>query len=128
MLPRRDLAQQWRLDFAARHRDRAAGMEVAAARRMYRAWHVALQRRFGVADGRIGHRDRGQQRLGVGMAGLGEDGGLVGDLDNAAEIHHGDAMPDVLDHAEVVRGGVNGRRNRRLKADKARFVSAANRV
>ena len=28
---------------------------------------------------------------------------LAGDLDDAAEIHHGDAMADVLDHAEVVR-------------------------
>ena len=29
--------------------------------------------------------------------------GLVGDLDDAAEIHHRDAMADMLDHGEIVR-------------------------
>src|SRR4051812_17424809 len=37
------------------------------------------------------------------MAGICEQFGLVGDLDNAAEIHHRDAVADVGDDGEIVR-------------------------
>jgi len=81
----RDLAQQRRLDLAARHRIRAAGVEVATARRMHRAWHIALKRRRRVSDFRIGTGNRGEQRLGIGMTGPGEDNSFVGGLDDAPE-------------------------------------------
>ena len=37
------------------------------------------------------------------MPGIAEQLVLVGDLDDAAEIHHGDAVADMGDHREVVR-------------------------
>ena len=42
------------------------------------------------------------ERLGVGMQRHLEQALLVGHLDDAAEIHDGDAVADVLDHGEVV--------------------------
>ena len=56
-----------------------------------------------MAAARIGRRGRREQRLGVGMQRRPEQRALVGELDDAAEIHHGDAMADVLDHAEIMR-------------------------
>ena len=52
---------------------------------------------------RVGDRHRRQQRLRVGVQRVGEEFGLVGDLDDAPEIHHRDAVADVLDDREVVR-------------------------
>jgi len=80
----------------------AAGVEAAARGRVDRARHVALQddalaRRLGV-----GNRDRRQERLGVGVLRAGEEGALVGELDDLAEIHDRDAVADVLDHRKVV--------------------------
>jgi len=37
------------------------------------------------------------------MTGPGEDNSFVGGLDDAPEIHHRDAVADMLDHREVVR-------------------------
>ena len=58
--------------------------------------------RFSRLTLRIGHRHRQQQRLGVGMQRLREQRALVGVFDDAAEIHHRDAVADVLDHREIV--------------------------
>ena len=52
---------------------------------------------------RVRHRHREQQRLGVRMQRRGEQRLLVGVFDDAAEIHHRDAVADVLDHREIVR-------------------------
>ena len=51
----------------------------------------------------LGHGDRRQQRLRVRMARLREQRALVGELDDPAEVHHGDPRRDELDDREIVR-------------------------
>src|SRR5262245_31938281 len=87
---------------AARLRVRAAGTKAAARGRRERARHVALQHHAPLARRRIGHRDRGKQRLGVGMARLREQVLLGRLLDDLAEVHDCDARRDVLDHGKVM--------------------------
>ena len=41
---------------------------------------------------RLDRRHRGKQRLGIGMAGVEEDGVIVRDLNHLAEIHHADPL------------------------------------
>ena len=50
----------------------------------------------------VGDRDRRQQRLGVGVQRAGVELDARGDLDDAAEIHHGDAVADVAHHGKIV--------------------------
>ena len=54
-----------------------------------------------LGDG-VGDRDRGEERLGVGVERVGEEVFGGGDLHQAAEVHHADAVGDVLHHQEVV--------------------------
>ena len=56
-----------------------------------------------IAGSGIGHRYRRQQRFGVRMLRMGEQRAARRELDDAAEIHHRDAVADVLDDREVVR-------------------------
>ena len=51
---------------------------------------------------RVRHRDDADQRLGVGVLGVGHD--LLGltDLDDAPEVHHGDAVADHPRQREIV--------------------------
>ena len=56
VMPRRNFAQQRRLDLAARHGIGAAGVEVAARRGIDRTRHVALQDALLALDGGVGHR------------------------------------------------------------------------
>ena len=84
--------------------DRAARMEPAPARYGERARRVAGE--DDLAAGRlqlgIGHGDRRQQGDGVGVQRLPVQ--VVGgaELDEAAEVHHADAVGDVADDGEVV--------------------------
>ena len=48
-------------------------------------------------------RDRRQQRLGIGMRRRAEQAVGIRDLDDAAEIHHRDAVRNVPDHRKIVR-------------------------
>ena len=103
-MPRRHLAQCGGFGAAARMRIGAAGVEMTARRRVDRARHVALEDdALALARARLRDRHGRQQRLGVGMQRHLEQALLVGHLDDAAEIHDGDAMRDVLDHGEIVR-------------------------
>ena len=100
--------ERWRLDAADLRRVPAAGMEPASARRVDRAWHLALEddalaARSLVPLVRFDHRDRRQQSLGVGMDRTRVEVVDGGDLDDDAEVHHGDAVGDVADDPEVVR-------------------------
>ena len=98
-----DLDQGRRRHLAVGHRIGAAGMEMAAGRRLGRARHVALHDPLAhAAPLGIGRGGGRQQRLGVGMQGLGEQGALGRELDDATEIHHRDAMADMAHHGEVV--------------------------
>ena len=90
-------------DAAALDHKGTAGMEAAARGRIERARHLALQDHAGALGLRLGHGDRRQQRAAIGMTGRGEQRLGVRGLDDGAEIHHRDAVGDVLDHREVVR-------------------------
>jgi hypothetical protein len=52
---------------------------------------------------RIGDRDADSNRHGIGVARAGDHRFDVTVLDDATEVHHGDAMRDLADHGEVVR-------------------------
>ena len=78
-------------------------MEDAAAWRRSRRWNVAaeddaLALRIGIGD-----RHRREQRLGVRHQRLGVERRAGRRLHDAAEIHHGDAVGDMLDDRKVVR-------------------------
>src|SRR5580692_11194267 len=83
--------------------DWAAWMKMTAGRWIDRAWHVAGHAMFGPRQRRIGQWDGGEQRFGVRVQRVGEQRGLVSVFDDPSEIHHGDAVTDMLDHREVMR-------------------------
>ena len=62
-MPRRNFAQQRRFDLAAGHGIGAAGVEMAARRRIHRTRHIALQHEFLALDGGVRHRYGREQRL-----------------------------------------------------------------
>ena len=66
-------------------------------RRRCPAQVIEVQRPF-----QVGVRHRRQQRAGVGVPGLFEQGLAGGDLDDAAAAHHRDPGGDVIDHCQVV--------------------------
>src|SRR6516164_1231586 len=84
-------------------RDRAPCVKVTSRGRADRARHLPLQSGALALHSRIWDRDRRQQRLGVGMFWRGIKGAGWCRLDDAAEIHHGDATADMLDDGQVVR-------------------------
>src|SRR5665647_2994970 len=85
-------------------RPRAARVEDAALGRVRRARHVALEDDAppGALGGGIGDRHRREQRLGVGMLRIFVEHCAVRDLDDLAEVHHGNTIGDVLDHRKIV--------------------------
>ena len=85
------------------HRLRAARMEAAAGGGLQRARHFALDdgaRAARLASGR--RPGRRQQGLGIGVQRALVELVPVGDLDNSAEIHDGDAVGDMAHHGKVV--------------------------
>src|ERR1044072_1077802 len=101
MIAARD--QRRALDPAALDRMRAAQMQMAAGRRIDRARPVALQDAPLAPCAAARHRDRGEQRLRIGVARRREQ--FLGPrlLEDAAEIHHGYAVGDLLPPREIVR-------------------------
>ena len=104
-----DLQQRRLLRAAHVLRLPAAGVEPAAGGRVDRRGDVAdqadaLHLPLGLAAlaVRVRDRDRGQQRRGVRVVRPGVDVGLVGDLDDLAQVHHRDAVGDVAHHRQVV--------------------------
>ena len=87
-----------RFDLAADIRGvRAARMEAASRGRRQRAGHVAGQAHARPAQLRIWNGDRGQQRLGIGVARRRVERGLVGLLDDLeADCDFSDALLDDL--------------------------------
>src|SRR5688572_15117185 len=83
---------------------RAARMKYATAWRIHWARNLPsdLLVRPPMLDHRVGNGDGGQQRPGVRVARTIEQRIAVGDLDDAAEIHHRYPLADVPDDAEVV--------------------------
>ena len=85
------------------HRLRTARMEAAAGGHHaghLAQQHLALAPGFGIG---VGHRHRRQQCPGIGMQRLAEQRVAVGHLDDAAQVHHRDAVADVAHHGQVVR-------------------------
>src|SRR6478735_7738269 len=89
-----DLAQLRYLRAAPLVGPRAAGAEAAAGRRRNRRWWLAGRHTLDGTHVRIGHRDRLQQQVRVGMRGPCEQLLRRPDLAEAAEIHHRDAVAD----------------------------------
>ena len=86
-----------RIDRAAgRLRERTAGVEAAAGRRVRRAGHVAHEHDAAAAPRRIDVRHGGKQGVRVGVEG--RPGELVrrAVLDHAAQVHHRHLVGDVL--------------------------------
>ena len=113
----RHLPQLRRFGPTAVEHVRTARVEAAAGRRLDRARHVARKDDARAPDRRVGvgHRHGRQQRFGVGMLRIGKQRAARRELDDAAEIHHRDAMADVLDDREVVRDEEIGQAELRLQ-------------
>ena len=82
----------------------AAGTETAAGRGVHGAWHVAFEDdalAFVLYVG-IGDRHGREQGLGVRVERVVVQLVARRELDEDAEVHHPDAIGDVLDHGEVV--------------------------
>src|SRR5258706_3108342 len=90
------------LDGATLTRIRTARAEAATRRRVDSARHITLKHDARAARGGFGDRDRGEKRLRIRVPRPREELALVGELDDLAEIHHGDARCDVLHDREVV--------------------------
>src|SRR5690606_26757440 len=82
---------------AERCRLRTSRGKGAAGRQIERTWQFARQRNLlpGFLGHRIGHRDRRDQGLRIGMRWMAEDlvGGSV--FDDGAKIHDGDLVGDI---------------------------------
>src|SRR6185437_9777873 len=96
----------------------AAGVEGAAGWGIDRAWHVAIDFRLEAFDPGIGHGNGSEQRLGIGMARVGEQFGLLRQFDDPSKIHHRDAVTDVGDHGKVMRDEEVGESVPALEIDK----------
>jgi hypothetical protein len=77
-------------------------MEHAAGRWIERIGECETKPGVRHAEPRLGREHRGEERLRIGMARRAEQRLARRELDDAAEIHHGDARRDVLDHREIV--------------------------
>ena len=82
--------------------DRAAGAEAAAGRRVDRARHVTREHDPGALAARDGLRVGREEGHRVRVQRPGEELVRGRDLDDAAQVHHGDAVGDVADDREVV--------------------------
>jgi hypothetical protein len=95
--------QRRRLLRTQRPRVGATGVEMATGGRIERTRNVPGEHRPFAPQAGIGQRNRGQQCLRVWMARRREQRPAISELDDPAQVHHGDPVGDVLDHGEVVR-------------------------
>ncbi len=79
-------------------------MEVAAGRRVDRAWHVTTENDplAPLLDHGVRNGHRGEKRLGVGVERIVVERVAVGHLDDLAEVHHRNTVGNVLHHREVM--------------------------
>src|SRR5262249_10606858 len=80
----------------------ASGMEGAAVGWMQGARHLTMKNNALARQARRRHRNGGKEGAGIGMPRIGKQRFAWPDLDNAAEMHHRDAVGDVLHHGEIV--------------------------
>ena len=95
---------------ALRFHHRAAGGKPAAGRRVARAGRVTCQQDTGPGrlDARIGRGHGGEQRLRIGMRGVGEQGFRGTLFGDAAQIHHGDGRADLTHDGKIMGDDDNG--------------------
>src|SRR5262245_17165339 len=95
---RHDFSERRRFGSAARVHVGTAGVEMTARRRIDRARYIALENdALALSGTRLWDRHRGQQRLRVRMKRHLKETLALRHFDNAAKIHDGDAVRDVLD-------------------------------
>ena len=82
--------------------DRAAGMESASVRGQMGVRRFAVDRPVGVGRTGEGARHGIEEHLGVGMLRVGDEPLGGPDLDDLAEVHHGDRVAEVADNRHVV--------------------------
>src|ERR1700751_1941550 len=83
-------------------RDRASGLDRAARRWMQSARHLAMKNDALAFEAWRRQRNAGKQRAGIGMARICKQRLAWPDLDNATEMHHRNAIGDVLHHGKIV--------------------------
>ncbi len=82
---------------------RAARVEGASGRRMDGRGDIARDDGSRGAAWGVGSRDGSEEGLGVGVLGCAADLAGRAQLGHSAEVHHQEAMADVLDHGEIMR-------------------------
>src|SRR5262249_3301328 len=83
--------------------NRASGMEWAARWRIERTRHLSAQDDPFALGARRGHRNGREKRAAIGVPRICEQSFVRSDLDDAAEMHHRNAVGNVLHHPEIVR-------------------------
>ena len=80
----------------------AAGMETAAGGNIDGGGNIAFQQDALLLVVNIGHRNGGQQCLGVGMHRLLVQLFCIGDLHDLAQVHNDDSVGDVFNNGHIV--------------------------
>ena len=99
--PRRDFLERRPLDAAAREGERAAGVEMAAGRRIERGGDLALDRRRTLLA-RVEPRHLGEQRLGVGVVRAANSGSVGASSTMRPRYITTTRSAMCCDHAEIV--------------------------
>ena len=94
------LTQNWIFSSATSNCNRAAGVEVAAARWCGRRWNIALEYNALLPHCRGKGCDSRYQSLSVGVARVGEQRLSFRLLDYLAQIHHSHPVADVIPHVQ----------------------------
>ena len=97
-----DLDEGWVGDFADVHDLGAAGLKAAAGGWVDRRGDVPGERNPLELDGGIGDRVGGQEGLRVGMLGFPEQGFHWSHFGQLSQVHHGDAVGQILHDIEVM--------------------------
>ena len=99
-----DLAPRRYFLVATVHSIRAAGVERTAGRRIGRTGNIPLEEDLhpGGLDHGIRNRSRALQGPGVGMTGIAVQIVHVGQFHDVAEVHDGDPVGNMADHAQIV--------------------------
>ena len=101
-MARLDLTLDGSLLLTALHAVRAAGVELAALRRVGGGGDGAFEHDALHLHRRVGDGDGGEERLRVGVEGIAEDVFLRAILHEVAEVHNADGVGDVLNNGKVV--------------------------
>ena len=80
-----------------------SSVESASGRRVYRTGDLAADYFLGTFRFRIRDRDCRDQRLGIGVQGLIDDGRRGSELHHLAQVENADSVRDVLGKRDVVR-------------------------